>query len=546
MWYQYLRTSVESLTTLYFEANNILEDSKIWFSGGLFNIGGVRKFYQFQSRLMQNGFSTLFGVSCANIYQMKRVSDSMQAKLQEIYLKLSFAMANTVAPNVRLPDIVGTITRAHSSPHATKSMQEVSHIGQFVSNNSKSARFHENAIIRYAQAATELDVGFLEHIRDEVGKGMDAFEMIAALDEPTASKQIKLASFLLTVMERIAARLEAYYASLSQESIYRPEIENNPARTRWNNVRRKIVDGSFFVLASPPSMSASDGVSGPRSRPGHNGVEVDFAQIFASAQQTLQHSPHIRPTPSPSSQQPRRLADMHTARAANNTQAPSTFDLHQQGNAINRMSAFITDNMSTIRRLSRLPAEYDFASLMATYGKHPKQPVAVPSIRSHAQSPGTGSSTSSQGLRVRGPTGNTSNRAVSPLPALAPLRVRSRTPSLERNAQLHYRQPGNHTIRNDNLPPVPSFTASPVSAGAAMSAAVAQLNKRQPPRSTTPLPASPRASLALSTASSRWKLTSEGPLPPVPNVSSTMSALKMAAGVDGDELKFQRLQSRLQ
>lgn len=63
MWYQYLRVSVESLTTLYFETSNILEDSKIWFSGGLLNIGGVRKFYQFQSRLMQNGFSTLFGVS---------------------------------------------------------------------------------------------------------------------------------------------------------------------------------------------------------------------------------------------------------------------------------------------------------------------------------------------------------------------------------------------------------------------------------------------------------------------------------------------------
>lgn len=64
MWYQYLRNTVESLTTLSFEANNILEDSKVWFSSsGLFNIGGVRKFYQFQSRLMQNGFSTLFGVS---------------------------------------------------------------------------------------------------------------------------------------------------------------------------------------------------------------------------------------------------------------------------------------------------------------------------------------------------------------------------------------------------------------------------------------------------------------------------------------------------
>lgn len=62
-WYEYLRTCVESLTTLHFEVKNIMEDAKIWFSEGLFNMGGVRKFYQFQSRLMQNGFSTMFGVS---------------------------------------------------------------------------------------------------------------------------------------------------------------------------------------------------------------------------------------------------------------------------------------------------------------------------------------------------------------------------------------------------------------------------------------------------------------------------------------------------
>lgn len=62
-WHMYLRTCVESLTTIHFEVNNIMKDSKVWFSEGLFNMGGVRKFYQFQSRLMQNGFSTMFGVS---------------------------------------------------------------------------------------------------------------------------------------------------------------------------------------------------------------------------------------------------------------------------------------------------------------------------------------------------------------------------------------------------------------------------------------------------------------------------------------------------
>jgi hypothetical protein len=68
MWCDYLRTCVESLTTLSFETNHILEDTKVWFSGGLLNMGGVRKFYQFQSRLMQNGFSTLFDVSLSMKY----------------------------------------------------------------------------------------------------------------------------------------------------------------------------------------------------------------------------------------------------------------------------------------------------------------------------------------------------------------------------------------------------------------------------------------------------------------------------------------------
>jgi hypothetical protein len=69
-------------------------------------------------------------------------------------------------------------------------MQEVSEIGQFVCNSSKSARFHENGILRYAQTVTELDVKFLEQVRDEAALGMDAFDMIAGMDEPIGSKQV--------------------------------------------------------------------------------------------------------------------------------------------------------------------------------------------------------------------------------------------------------------------------------------------------------------------------------------------------------------------
>jgi hypothetical protein len=82
MWNRYLRVSIENLTTLSFETTSILEDSKIWFSGGQINIGGIRKFYQFESRLMQNGFSTLFG-----------------ARFQEIYLKMS-ACLMLLAPSL--------------------------------------------------------------------------------------------------------------------------------------------------------------------------------------------------------------------------------------------------------------------------------------------------------------------------------------------------------------------------------------------------------------------------------------------------------------
>jgi len=461
-----------------------------------------------------------------------------QAKLQELYLKLSFTMANAVTPNVRLPDIIGSITRAQSSSYATKAMQEVSQVGQFVSNNSTSARFHENGILRYAQTVTELDVSFLEQIRDETAQGMDAFDLIASMDDTPSSKQVKLASFLLTVLERIAARLETYYSQLSQESIYRPEIENNPARTRWHNVRRKIVDGSFFLLAKPPSMASP----ALQTRPGQNGLGVDFAQIFASAQQTIQHSP-ASISPSTEKPQNRRLADMHTARAVPNTQAPSTFDMQQQGNALRRMSTFITDNMSTIRRLSKLPAEYDFEHLMATYGKQSSQAPSTSFPQIPTASPIM--SNSIAGLRVRG-TGS-----LSPLPAPTPLHIQTRTPSLERNVQLNHRHlPAQQRplaspqTRPSISPTHSSASSTQTSQNAALNAAVAQLTRRQPPRSTTPLPASPRASLALSASSSRRKM-SEASAPPMPEMPSVMRAMKMAASGDGDELKFQQVQGRV-
>lgn len=396
-------------------------------------------------------------------------------------------------------------------------MREISEIGQFVCNSSTSARFHENGILRYAQTVTEMDVKFLEQVRDEAARGMDAFDMIASMDEPASSKQIKLSSYLLSILERIGAHLEGYYSSLSQESIYRPEIESNPARTRWHNLRRKIIDGSFFILAQPSDMTTSNS---PQTR--QNGTEVDFASIFAKAQHTLHSSPtNFQPALSTEQQtQPRRLADMHTARAAHNTQTASTFETQQANNALHRMSTFINDNMSTIRRLSRLPAEYDFTQLMATYGKHPSIPSPPSTTQTHRASPSTTSSNTALQMRAA------INASPQPLPAPQALRTQ---PAIA----LRQQSPPIDPHLNRRLPPTPGshssnpLQATPASTAAqnpAFNAAVSYLNRRAPPRSSTPLPASPRASLALSSAgsaASRRKISADrGMAPPVPGLPS--------------------------
>lgn len=63
LWASYLRVTVETIVASHFEMGEIMESSILWFQGELFNMGGVRRFYHYQSRLLQAGFSTLFGVS---------------------------------------------------------------------------------------------------------------------------------------------------------------------------------------------------------------------------------------------------------------------------------------------------------------------------------------------------------------------------------------------------------------------------------------------------------------------------------------------------
>ncbi|ETN42751.1 uncharacterized protein HMPREF1541_01909 [Cyphellophora europaea CBS 101466] len=352
LWHKYLRNCVESLTTLFFEVNNIMSSAETWFQGGLLNMAGVRKLYQFQSRLMQNGFSTLFGT-----------------KLQELHLKLTFALVNSGAPDTRVPDVIGMITRAQASSLSATASNEIAQIGEFVCN-SNNARFHEAGVLRYAQAVTELDVQFLEEIREDLCQGMDSFDVVESMDSPNDKHRlVALSGYLLSVLERVAQRLETFYSRLSRESIYQPGIEKNPARTRWNMLKRKIRDGSLFILARNTEFSRSTTASKPFRAARHTDQDIMFSQVVSQAQQAVDTTkPSASPQPIANAA-PQRLADAHTARAIQSTKAPSSFEVHESINALKSMSTFMQSNVQAIKRLSQLPSDLSFEHIMAAYGR---------------------------------------------------------------------------------------------------------------------------------------------------------------------------------
>lgn len=355
LWYQYLRSCVEGLTTLFFEVNNIMDDARTWFQGDLFNMGGVRKFYQFQSRLMQNGFSTLFG-----------------AKLQELHLRLTFSLVNSATPSKRVPDVVGIITRAQASSASAAAANEIAQIGQFVCN-SRNAQLQENGILKYARVVTELDVQFLEEIRSDLCMGMNAFDAIKSAEAGSTSERhrlVNLSSYLLSVLERVAQRLETFFMRLARESIYRPEIEKNPAKTRWNALQRKIRDGSFFVLAQEAAFDGSKTNSLPFRSNKNADQDILFSDVVSQAKQAVDIAkpPSISGNSSHTSNHPRRLAESHTARAAPSAKAPSSNEMHVSRHALQSIALFMDSNDQSIKRLSQLPSNLSFDQIMAAYG----------------------------------------------------------------------------------------------------------------------------------------------------------------------------------
>jgi cytochrome b involved in lipid metabolism len=336
LWSQYLRTTVETLVAQQFEMEDLVHSQKLWFQEGLINMLGVRIFYQYQSRLLQGGFSALFG-----------------PKFQELVLKLSFMTANSASAAgmvSKLPDILGAVSRATTSSHAMTTMKEVSSIGELILQ-SEAARLQQSGIMDYASKAVALDIELLEDIRAEACQGMDAFDSIMELDAASSAQRVSsMCSFLMQLLERMARRLDIFYAKLARHSIYQPSLEQNPARTRWQQVRQRIRDGSFFVLARTAVLEVS-------TQPLAHDDAVDFDGVLSRVQNTIAstatqqlHQPRV--TASGTAQ----LNERRRARADVPPDAPPAFERFENESAARRMSTFISQNMRAMRRLSQLPA----------------------------------------------------------------------------------------------------------------------------------------------------------------------------------------------
>ncbi|KAL1836788.1 hypothetical protein VTJ49DRAFT_4645 [Mycothermus thermophilus] len=383
LWAAYLRTTVETLVSHRFEAFELLGTSTSLEANGVdvwsrsegtpsLNIGGVRIFYDYQSRLLQSGFTALFG-----------------PKLQELVLKLSFCLADaTAGVDARLPDVLGVVARAQMCPDAVAAQHEISLVGEFVCDRSSHVRFAERGILNYAARSVELDIEMLEDMREEACHGMDAFDAIAADMAAGGAGQKNhaavLAAFLLQILERMAKRLEIFYAKLARLKVYQPELEVNPARARWNLVRTKVRDGSFFLLTQ-------EAVLGAEARRRGKGDVVDFDSVLNRVQASLRSNTNRANIPKLTAPDPATatLNSVHLTRGAPDSEQLSTNALAAHGNnaALRAMSNFLDANRRAIRRLSKVPP-LTFEQLAAQFegSTTVQRPPTPPSSTSDADS----------------------------------------------------------------------------------------------------------------------------------------------------------------
>ncbi|KAI0399431.1 cytochrome b5-like Heme/Steroid binding domain-containing protein [Xylaria palmicola] len=522
LWAAYLRSTVETLVAHQFEMYEIMGASantpsshdpagtnNIWLQENLPSVIAVRTFYAYQSRLLQGGFAALFG-----------------PKLQELVLKLSFSLANASGPGAQtqVPDILGAIARAKTSIDAITCSKELALVGQLVSDQESSLRFQDRGVFAYASKSVELDIELLEDLRQEACNGMDAFDNIAATytwpdgdggPDPDfeANRLNALCTFLLQILDRMSRRLGVYYAQLAQLSIYHPELESNPARTRWTFVRRLIRDGSFFVLSHRMETNVlQNGQSAaPYVSRSHGNQSVGFDRVMSHVQASLvssqQAAPHRQASPT-------NLNAVHQARGRSTGDA-TLVATRENVAAVRAMSTFVERNNRAIRRLSKLPGgTMSFDELRQT-----SEAIAQLALTSNQSLEGGGAIPISMTMQMptppqsRGPSRSRAHTAASAEVLLKLQRSRSGSRLGSRagspTGSVYY-----PVVRGQ--PPTPPLGPLPPhrqpSAQAALGAYMGQLNSRT--RSSTAGPLENATPLARSVAGSmisRARSVSSGP-----------------------------------
>ncbi|CAF3544282.1 unnamed protein product [Fusarium graminearum] len=396
LWSAYLRTTVETLVAHQFEMNDIMGDTldapskddpngitNIWQREDLPNIIAIRTFYGYQSRLLQGGFAALFG-----------------PKLEELVLRLSFVFASAGGPGAayKLPDILGVIARAKTSSDAALITKEISSLGDFICDPTAQLRFQERGVFSYTAKCVQLDIELLEDLRQEACNGMDAFDNIASMldrSDPDATPLAALTTFLLRTLEKMAHRLAMFYAQLARLSVYQPELEHNPARTRWAFVKKCIRDGTFFVLTREVStetmLEQSDFYNASQKTHFDEVVEQINHRISMAVEEE-------QPEPEPTS-----VNAVHQERGnnlSNTTTVDSTAERLNVG-AVSSMSSFIQKNKTAIRRLSNMPNAYQLQNLQSALAFDPNQMLSarMMMMSGYASTPSVSSRTSSPSSR---------------------------------------------------------------------------------------------------------------------------------------------------
>lgn len=293
---------------------------------------------------------------------------------------------------------------------------------------------------------------------------MDAFDSIMDLDAPSDTQRTTaLSTFLLQLTERMAMRLEGFYSKLAQHSVYHPEMEQNPARTRWNLVRRKIRDGSFFVLTQEMEIGNTASYSSYR---GHD-QPIELDHVISQIQQSINRAP----APSPRAMD---LTEQHVARGQATPNGLSVYESHENSNAVRRMSSFMTTNMRAIRRLSKMPtAGVSLEQLMGTYGPRSSQP-----IHNHLPTPPSsrGSSRTRETQQPPNPLPlsnlNRRGRSTSTVDGSMPPPARNRSNTSNSTGSVSSRPPTPFRA-NTNLP------TPPLSASATLPQIFNKMNRRQ-------------------------------------------------------------------